>query len=198
MATNQFYIYRWIRLDTNTPFYVGKGKDLRFKEKSSGRNKYFKNIIKAVPCEVKVIISNLDEDQAFNKEAEFIKLYKSFGYCEANIAEGGNSSSSSFWTQERRNTMSLKKLGCKGPNKGRKFSKEYCEKLSKSKKGINCGSKNHKAKPIKDSLGNVFVTTNAAAKFHKKTPTTISNILNGWSKQTKQGVTFAYINKVGG
>lgn len=28
MVNNIFYIYRWIRLDTNTPFYVGKVKGI--------------------------------------------------------------------------------------------------------------------------------------------------------------------------
>ena len=26
---NVFYVYEWIRLDTNEPFYVGKGRDNR-------------------------------------------------------------------------------------------------------------------------------------------------------------------------
>ena len=26
---NNYYVYEWIRLDTNEPFYVGKGKNKR-------------------------------------------------------------------------------------------------------------------------------------------------------------------------
>ena len=26
---NEYYVYEWIRLDTNEPFYVGKGKGNR-------------------------------------------------------------------------------------------------------------------------------------------------------------------------
>ena len=28
---NNYYVYEWIRLDTNEPFYVGKGKGIRWK-----------------------------------------------------------------------------------------------------------------------------------------------------------------------
>lgn len=31
---NDYYVYEWIRLDTNEPFYVGKGKG---KHKSCGK-----------------------------------------------------------------------------------------------------------------------------------------------------------------
>jgi hypothetical protein len=85
---NIFYIYRYIRLDTNLPFYIGKGKGNRYKDQQD-RNQYFLNIVNYTPFRVEIILDNLSEDQALKKEVEFIKLYKSFGFCEANLTSGG-------------------------------------------------------------------------------------------------------------
>ena len=41
---SKYYVYEWIRLDTNEPFYVGKGHGNRWKH-TDGRNSYFTNII---------------------------------------------------------------------------------------------------------------------------------------------------------
>ena len=45
---NKYYIYEWIRLDTNEPFYVGKGKGRRWNTLTRGNNKYFNNINKSI------------------------------------------------------------------------------------------------------------------------------------------------------
>jgi len=87
-----FYVYRYIRLDTNTPFYVGKGCGKRAYKKSDGRNRYFKNIMKFTQCRLEFVAKNLTEKQAFDKEIELIRLYKSLGYCEANMSVGGEGS----------------------------------------------------------------------------------------------------------
>ena len=34
--SNKYYVYEWIRLDTNEPFYVGKGCDDRWKDLKGG------------------------------------------------------------------------------------------------------------------------------------------------------------------
>lgn len=45
---NKYYIYEWIRLDTNEPFYVGKGKGRRWNTLTRGTNKHFNNINKSI------------------------------------------------------------------------------------------------------------------------------------------------------
>lgn len=85
---NNFYVYRHIRSDTNIPFYVGKGKDNRAYS-TKNRNKYWHHIINSTKYEVEIILENLTEMQAFSKEKEFIKLYKTLGYCVANFTDGG-------------------------------------------------------------------------------------------------------------
>ena len=121
----EYYVYRWIRLDNNTPFYVGKGIGRRYKRTETGRNKYFRHIIKAVPTMVEIIISGLSEKQAFEKEIEFIRLYKNLGYCEANFTMGGEGE---LWTQERKQALSVVRTGTK-------LSESAKIKLSEFQKG---------------------------------------------------------------
>lgn len=120
-----FYVYQHVRLDTNTPFYVGKGKRGTNRSKSKrSRNDYWHNIVKKHGYTIEIIEENLTENQAFQKEIELIALYKSQGYCEANIASGG-----------------LGRAGCKPWNKGKtglqKHTAKSKAKLSKAFKGKN-------------------------------------------------------------
>lgn len=83
----KYYVYRHIRLDKNTPCYVGKGKGRRAYAKTR-RNPYHKNIInKGVRIEIVKFFEN--EEEAFKFEKMLIKVYKNYGYCEANFTEGG-------------------------------------------------------------------------------------------------------------
>lgn len=111
---NDFYVYRHIRLDSNTPFYIGKGKGFRAGKKTR-RNQYWNNIVKSVGYKVEIVISNLTEEQSFRKEQELIKLYKKFGYCEANMSEGGEGPSNPC--KETRQKMSNSAKGNKSKAK---------------------------------------------------------------------------------
>lgn len=108
------YVYRHIRLDTGTPFYVGKGSGTR--AWCNNRNRYWKNIVKLTNYKIEIITNNLDDSSAFNLEAKLIKLYRSFGYCEANLADGGlggNSGKTRIKTLEECRKISLAKQGGK-------------------------------------------------------------------------------------
>ena len=101
-----YYIYRHIRLDNNTPFYIGKGKGNRAHIKSN-RNKYWKNIVDSSGYEVEIILDNLTEEAAFTKEIEFIALYKGLGYCEANLTNGGEGSTGAIQSDETKTKLSI-------------------------------------------------------------------------------------------
>lgn len=103
-----FYVYRHIRLDTNTPFYIGKGKGYRAYIKTN-RNSYWNNIVSSVGYKVEIVIINLTETEAFAEESSLIKLYKSFGHCEANLSDGGEGPSNP--STNTRMKMRLAKLG---------------------------------------------------------------------------------------
>lgn len=86
---NVYYVYEWIRLDTNEPFYVGKGKGNRWK-KLSRENSRFNRIVNKLPVVVNILHDNLDEETANGLEVWYIREYRDvIGYDLCNIADGG-------------------------------------------------------------------------------------------------------------
>jgi len=68
-------LYRHIRLDKNEPFYIGVGKTVKRAYTVKRRNKHWHNVYNTTPIEVEILFENLTVEEAFEKEAEFIKLY---------------------------------------------------------------------------------------------------------------------------
>lgn len=133
-----YYVYRYIRLDTNLPFYVGKGRNKRAK-KMANHNQHCKRIANKHGYLIEYILENLTEEDAFNKEIEFIKLYKDLGYCEANYATGGQGPSGIKQSKEHKEKLSIANKGDKNAL-GYKFTKE--QKLNASKNHhLNNGGK---------------------------------------------------------
>ncbi len=134
---NDFYVYRHIRLDTNTPFYIGKGRKRRAYKKS-GRNLYWKNIQKNSEYKVEILQKKLTEEEALLKEIKLIKLYKSLGYCEANLTFGGEGVSGYKWTVKQKQEHSLrmkvynKQHVGKSHARGYKHTKEAKKRISKA------------------------------------------------------------------
>lgn len=83
-----YYVYEWFNVDTGEVFYVGKGKNSRYKDVRK-RNKYFKNYYNKYNCDVRKVKVNINEYEAFEKEKELIKYYRSIKQCKCNIADGG-------------------------------------------------------------------------------------------------------------
>lgn len=87
MYMNEFYVYIWKDPDTNSIFYVGKGKKNRaWSAHSTQRcgNK-LRNLLKRgveLSSIVQIVETNLTEQQALAKETELISVYK-------RIEEGG-------------------------------------------------------------------------------------------------------------
>lgn len=77
---NNFYVYIYYRLDTNEPFYVGKGKGGRWNTLSN-RSTHFKNIANKYPIVCEIIKDNLTEDEAHGIECWLInELVFEYGY----------------------------------------------------------------------------------------------------------------------
>lgn len=132
---NSFYVYRYIRLDTKTPFYVGKGR-LNRSKRISHHNEYCKRIIAAHGCKIEHMVEGLAESEAYAKELEFLKMYKTMGYCEANFAEGGRGGASGkYITLETKQKISAAKKGIKF-TEAHKAKISTAQKLIKHKKGI--------------------------------------------------------------
>ena len=73
------YIYRHIRADKNQPFYIGvglrdNGYKRAFQRGKHKRSEHWQRIAKN-GYEVEILLDGLTEEQAFQKEIEFIALY---------------------------------------------------------------------------------------------------------------------------
>jgi hypothetical protein len=84
-----FYVYEHIRNDTNSIFYVGKGKANRAYT-ARNRNEHWHNVVnKAQGFTVKFVVKDVDEELAYLAEEERIDQLKRLGIKLANINAGG-------------------------------------------------------------------------------------------------------------
>ena len=68
----EYYVYAYVRLDTNTFFYIGKGKNNRY-IRLDNRKQHFMNIFNSVDCAVEILYDNLTEKDSFKLEIETIE-----------------------------------------------------------------------------------------------------------------------------
>ena len=147
-----FYVYRHIRLDSCTPFYVGKGQGKRAYDLDK-RNFYHSNITSKFPIKVELVRHFIKEAAAYAFEELLITLYKAYGYCEANMTTGGKGGSKgrlvkdetrlklskaalgSKRTLETKIKMGLAQTGIKNHRWGKPLSKERKELLRKFNTG---------------------------------------------------------------
>lgn len=139
--SNEFYVYEYIRLDTNEPFYIGKGIKGRWKDFNK-RNKHFLNIVNKVPTAVVILHDCLDEETAFEYECWYIWQIRDIkGFNLVNIDDGGKGG----------NTF-LNKTECELEIIGNKISKGL-KNHYKSEQGIEHKkliSEQHKGKKMSD------------------------------------------------
>ena len=141
----EFYVYKHIRLDNNTCFYVGKGKKDRLNVPK--RNNFHDNVCRKCGYKAVIIKKGLTEEEAFKLEKDMINCYvfkMGYGICIkgymnkennkylTNMTFGGEGSSgykhSKEWKRKKSEAM-------KGKNKGKKHSEEHNKKISEALKG---------------------------------------------------------------
>jgi hypothetical protein len=181
MGERKYYVYEWIRLDTNEPFYVGKGCGNRAYQIDKSRNAGFNNVVQNIDCAVVILLDNLSEKEAYQYEVWFINEYRYiYGFGLVNMDDGGLGAVSGkpnymygrkgelhpnygkSLSNETRKKMSIVRKGVKNPMfgrrgeksplYGRKASKERKLKISKALKGKS-KSKTH-IENLKESLKN--------------------------------------------
>jgi len=147
------YLYRHIRLDNNTPFYIGIGNDISYKRSKLAkcRNIFWKRIVNKTEYEIEIVLDNLTWEEACKKEKEFIKLYgrKDLGLGTlTNLTDGGegqfNPSNETrlkmkyVKSKEHREKLSIAKLGENNPffNKKRKEHSIWMKNNHPNKKSI--------------------------------------------------------------
>lgn len=79
-----YYLYRHVRLDNNTVFYIGIGKkpnkifpcrEYKRAYEAYKRNKFWKNIVNKTSYKVDILFESESREEIINKEKEFILLY---------------------------------------------------------------------------------------------------------------------------
>ena len=96
-----YFVYFHIRLSNNQIFYIGKGKNKRFKSVAD-RNKHWHNVANKGYYYL-IYANNLTEKEAFNLEKEMIKKYKSQ---LVNLTDGGEGTSGYKYTKEQKKNCS--------------------------------------------------------------------------------------------
>lgn len=127
MDERKYYVYGYIRLDTNTYFYIGKGTNGRHLD-IIRRNPHFINIINSVDCVVEILYDNLTETEAFELETEIIE--------DLVYNEGYSIEIKDFCVRNVGQHLVNQSFGGEGSS-GFKFSKEQKEKMSQQRKGEN-------------------------------------------------------------
>lgn len=123
-----FYVYEHIRPDTNTIFYVGKGKQDRGYTRN-GRNPHWHHVVnKADGFSVRMVAENVDEELAFLLEVERIDQLRRLGVKLCNMTDGGEGMSGYVPSDETRRKLSE-------ALKGHGVSEETRQKLSEASKG---------------------------------------------------------------
>lgn len=147
-----YYVYAYLRASDNSPYYIGKGKGTRYKDKHPG--------VSVPKNETKIVFleTNLSNIGACALERRYIRWYgrKDIGTgILLNKTEGGDGNTGTRTESWRKNHSLLltgKKLSEEHISKLRKIDRSYMktddykEKVSKSKKG-------KKRKPYKDDEG---------------------------------------------
>jgi hypothetical protein len=202
------YVYRHIRLDTMQPFYIGKGSDENGLYKRANtkisRNNYWNKIIEKTNYRVDILLDNLTNFEAFEKEIEFIKIYGRVNIGTGilcNMTDGGEGSLNIG--DETRKKLSLASKGRKHKIESIEkmriaqikppMSKEVKEKLRQSHLNLSQEKRNNQnagrhsfhisAFDIKtnDKIGD-FESVNKCANHLKISASTVSRYIRGVSK----------------
>jgi hypothetical protein len=179
---NEYYVYEWIRLDTNEPFYVGKGKENRWCILKRENNKHFNNIVKSIPVIVNMLLDNLEEKEAYQYECYYIWYYRDIiGYDMCNISDGG----------ENPPTGS----GIKNNNYGNYWTDKQKELLRNKMINRYHGKDNPNAKPIMCiETGEIFnCCLDAIIKYKIKTYSSLTIALNNRISRTAGGKHWIFI-----
>jgi len=124
----KYYIYAHLRKDTNNIFYIGKGSGNRAYFENN-RSLFWKRIVNKYGYNVKILKSNLTEEEAYNLETNFISSEKNNGNCEANFTLGGDGVrvEKRWWNEKISNSLK----GIK--RKTGKANKNFKDVISKEK-----------------------------------------------------------------
>lgn len=177
MHTN-FYVYGHYTADTGEVFYIGKGKGIRYKEKSKlRRSKFWQNVVNKHGLVVRIIKENLSEEEAFELERKLIRQYgkrHNGTGCLVNLTDGGEGTSgysrdNVVISSETRKKISEALTGRPKPNR----SLSHRKNLSRANKGKKVGpfTEGHKHKISIANKGRLFSEEHRQKLSDRKTGT---------------------------
>lgn len=182
---NKYYVYGYIRLDTNTYFYIGKGKGRR-QFVLQDRSYHFTNILNKIECAVEILYDNLTEEEAFQLEEETIYnlvfnegysidiinngSYDGKNYHLVNCSWGGEGISGYHHKEESKKKMSKNKKGkyCGEDNHmfGVKMSEESRRKMRKNHADVSFGNHPHAKSVICLTTKRIFTSLSEASQYY--------------------------------
>lgn len=122
------YVYKHIRLDTNQPFYIGIGNNIKRAYCKSRRSKHWINIANKHGYKVEILHENISWDEAKEKEKEYIKLYGRIDNNTGilvNFTDGGEGLLGYVFSQEQLQKKSDNVKGEKNPMFGMNGEKNH-------------------------------------------------------------------------
>jgi len=213
-----FYVYEHWRTDRDECFYVGKGHGSRAYDMRR-RNNYHKAIVNKVrkfgfAIEVKIVASNLFEEEAYRLEVEQIQFWKSSNIELANLSSGGRGGSSGVKaSEEKRKKISESLKGHKvSSEQKKKHSETYKKNMTQERredlrqrglKNVNVFKEYQMMGPRASSKkvmcvddNKEFESASAAARFYKTAKSAIIELCNGQkNRKTVKGKVFTYLEE---
>lgn len=200
----KYYLYRHIRNDLNTPFYIGIGTKRINNEyvrafTNSRRNKLWKSIVNKTTYTVDILLETDDYKFLLQKEKEFIKLYGRRDLrlgCLANMTDGGEGVTNKIVTEEVRQkiakgqlglTHSLerrKKISIRNMGNSYRLGKQFSEKSRRKMSVSNKAKRKVKQLTLQGELIRVYDSIKSTAKFGF-IPSNVVNCCNNKRKTHK-------------
>ena len=188
MSNTDFYVYVHRKATNKEIFYVGKGKNNRYKVKC-GRSKSWEDVVKKHGLICEIVVECIDEDLALLIECELVDLLLSSGVNLSNITKGGNGSLSnpSEETRKKQRKAKLgKKQGLKHAQKSR--TAKVGKKQPRSAVDYVIGLKKKK---VINSNGDIYPSATEAAKTLKLSQGNVSMCARG-ERREAGGLAWSY------
>jgi hypothetical protein len=114
----KFYVYIHYKVDTDEPFYVGKGSGNRAKVKSQ-RSSWWKRIVEKHGYYIEILESFNTEAEAFNRERSLIASMKAAGINLCNMTNGGDGAAGRVLSASLREQIASKQRNVPRPQTAR-------------------------------------------------------------------------------